>query len=115
MRNFKINDCNDDGGLAFQAGELFEKLGRNESAIEYYCKAHCYQKGVFIFSPRYIISIFIIQLFKIQFFYLAVELARNVMPQNVVKLEEEWGNYLVTQKRYDSAINHFIESGLVFI
>ena len=29
----------------------------------------------------------------------------------VVKLEEEWGDYLVQQKQLDSAISHFIEAG----
>ena len=44
----------------------------------------------------------------------AVELARHAYPQDVVKLEEEWGNYLVQQKQLDAAINHFIEAGWVF-
>jgi len=42
---------------------------------------------------------------------LAVDLARHAFPQDVVKLEEEWGNYLVQQKQLDAAINHFIEAG----
>jgi len=44
---------------------------------------------------------------------LAVDLARHAFPQDVVKLEEEWGNYLVQQKQLDAAINHFIEAGCV--
>ena len=43
----------------------------------------------------------------------AVELARYAFPQDVVKLEEEWGDYLVSQKQLDAAINHFIEAGYV--
>ncbi len=29
----------------------------------------------------------------------------------VIIIEEEWGDWLVTQKQMDAAINHFIESG----
>lgn len=47
------------------------------------------------------------------FFSKAVDLARNAEPQEVVKLELEWGNYLVQQKQLDAAINHFIEAGSV--
>jgi len=43
-----------------------------------------------------------------------VDLARHAFPENVVKLEEEWGNYLVQQKQLDAAINHFIEAGYAF-
>lgn len=46
--------------------------------------------------------------------YTAVELARYAFPQEVVRLEEEWGDYLVSQKQLDAAINHFIEAGWVF-
>jgi len=42
---------------------------------------------------------------------LAVDLARHAFPQDVVRLEEEWGNYLIQQKQLDAAINHFIEAG----
>ena len=36
---------------------------------------------------------------------------RYAFPQDVVKLEEEWGDWLVHQKQLDAAINHFIEAG----
>ena len=42
---------------------------------------------------------------------LAVELARSAFPNDVVSLEDEWGDYLASQKQYDSAISHFIEAG----
>ena len=42
---------------------------------------------------------------------LAVELSRVAFPREVVKLEEEWGDYLVSQKQLDAAINHYIEAG----
>ena len=43
--------------------------------------------------------------------FVAVELARHAFPQEVVRLEELWGDYLVGQKQLDAAINHFIEAG----
>lgn len=45
--------------------------------------------------------------------FIAVELARYAFPENVTKLEEEWGEHLTQQKQLDAAINHFIEAGLV--
>jgi len=45
----------------------------------------------------------------------AVDLARHAFPHDVVKLEEEWGNYLVQQKQLDAAINHFIEAGYLLV
>lgn len=41
----------------------------------------------------------------------AVDLARVVNPEQVVQLEEEWGDNLVENKQMDAAINHFIEAG----
>ena len=43
--------------------------------------------------------------------FLAVELSREAFPREVVKLEEDWGDYLVSQKQLDAAINHYIEAG----
>ena len=47
---------------------------------------------------------------SLNFILIAVELARYAFPNDVVKLEEEWGDYLVSQKQLDAAINHFIEA-----
>lgn len=44
-------------------------------------------------------------------FHLAVDLARYAFPSEVVKLEEQWGDYLSSQKQLDAAINHYIEAG----
>lgn len=44
-------------------------------------------------------------------FHRAVELARSAFPTNVIRMEEEWGDYLVSQQQMDSAIHHFIEAG----
>ncbi|KAF7654055.1 hypothetical protein LDENG_00075250, partial [Lucifuga dentata] len=68
-----------------RAGDLYEKIRSNQKALE------CYRKG--------------------SAFRKAVELARVAFPNEVVKLEEAWGDYLVHQKQMDAAINHFIEAG----
>jgi hypothetical protein len=42
----------------------------------------------------------------------AVQLARSHAPAAVITLEEEWGDWLASQKQMDAAINHFIEAGV---
>lgn len=68
-----------------RAGELYEKIKDYQRAME------CYKKG--------------------KDFRRAVDLARYAFPSDVVKLEEEYGDYLVSQKQLDAAINHYIEAG----
>ena len=68
-----------------KAGDFFEKLGSNDRALDAYRGGHAFGR--------------------------AVELARKKFPSEVVNLEEEWGDWLFSQKQYDSAINHFIEAG----
>ncbi|KER27764.1 hypothetical protein T265_05253 [Opisthorchis viverrini] len=68
-----------------KAGEMYQKLDQLENAMRCYRQAHAFQR--------------------------AVELARSSFPSEVVKLEENWGDYLVTQQQMDSAIHHFIEAG----
>ena len=36
---------------------------------------------------------------------------RRQFPAQVVPLEEEWGDWLMSQHQVDAAINHFIEAG----
>ena len=48
---------------------------------------------------------------SLMFHIAAVELSRVAFPREVVKLEEAWGDYLVSQKQLDAAINHYIEAG----
>lgn len=36
---------------------------------------------------------------------------RRHFPAEVVALEEEWGDWLMSQHQVDAAINHFIEAG----
>ncbi|CAL8090514.1 unnamed protein product [Calicophoron daubneyi] len=68
-----------------KAGEVYEHLGQQENAMRCYRHGHAFQR--------------------------AVELARTAFPSDVVKLEEDWGDFLVTQQQTDSAIHHFIEAG----
>jgi intraflagellar transport protein 172 len=67
------------------AGEFFEKTDQLPRALECYIKGNEFKK--------------------------ACELARRQFPGQVVRLEEQWGDYLVSQKRVDQAITHFIEAG----
>lgn len=38
-------------------------------------------------------------------------MARNISPDQVVQLEEEWGDCLVETRQMDAAISHYIEAG----
>lgn len=73
------------GEMYERAGDLFEKVNRPQDAIQCYKKGCAYRR--------------------------AVDLARHTNPEEVVKIELEWGNYLAQQKQLDAAINHFIEAG----
>ncbi|XP_078486595.1 intraflagellar transport protein 172 homolog [Ciona intestinalis] len=68
-----------------QAGELFEKTGNFQHALD------CYRRD--------------------KAFRRAVDLARSSFPSEVVRLEFEWAEYLASQKQLDAAINHYIEAG----
>ncbi|KAK4299690.1 hypothetical protein Pmani_028048 [Petrolisthes manimaculis] len=68
-----------------QAGELYEKVGKPQEALVSYRKGQAYSR--------------------------AVELARHAFPSEVVHLEEEWGDQLVSNKQTDAAISHYIEAG----
>lgn len=68
-----------------KAGEFLESLQLHKRALEAYCKGHAYFK--------------------------AVELARKAFPAQVVRLEEDWGDFLVSQKQMDAASNHYIQAG----
>eukprot|EP00668_Euglena_longa_P000083 GGOE01000099.1.p1 GENE.GGOE01000099.1~~GGOE01000099.1.p1 ORF type:complete len:1743 (+),score=650.33 GGOE01000099.1:779-5230(+) len=70
-------------GMYERAGDFLDRLGMYEKAIEAYTKGHSFRQ--------------------------AVELARRQFPAYVVALEEAWGDWLVSQKQIDAAINHFIE------
>ncbi|XP_066261495.1 intraflagellar transport protein 172 homolog [Euwallacea similis] len=67
------------------AANIYEKLDKSDLAME------CYRKG--------------------KLWSKAVQLAREVSPDQVVQLEEEWGDSLIENKQMDAAINHYIEAG----
>jgi len=71
-------------GMHDKAGELYERMGLVQQAMDSYRRGHAYTK--------------------------AVELAKQKTPALVVQLEEEWGDWLVSQKQVDAAINHYIEA-----
>ncbi|OQS01442.1 intraflagellar transport protein [Achlya hypogyna] len=73
-------------GMFEKAGDQFEKMEEEDRALAAYIKANAYRK--------------------------AVDLSRRVFPDRVMKLEESWGDYLVSQKQMDMAINHYIEGNV---
>jgi intraflagellar transport protein 172 len=72
-------------GLYEKAGNLYEQINANSKALD------AYRRGK-TFKP-------------------AIDLCRVVQPEQVVILEEQWGDFLVTQKQMDTAISHYIEAG----
>ncbi|KAG8179912.1 hypothetical protein JTE90_006275 [Oedothorax gibbosus] len=66
-------------------GDLYEKIDNYHKALE------CYRLG--------------------NAFNRAVDLARTAFPQEVIHLEEEWGDHLTSIKQLEAAINHYIEAG----
>ena len=89
--------------------------------MDSYRKGHAYRRGkickfLFVRSSYWTMEIFstnLPYLFSFPFRCSAVELSRAAFPREVVKLEEAWGDYLVSQKQLDAAINHYIEAGWV--
>jgi intraflagellar transport protein 172 len=71
-------------GMHDRAGEFYERLDELQRALESYIRGNAFRK--------------------------AVELARRSFPARVVELQEQWGDYLVSQKQVDMAINHYIEA-----
>eukprot|EP01013_Petalomonas_cantuscygni_P006238 TRINITY_DN1715_c0_g1_i1.p1 TRINITY_DN1715_c0_g1~~TRINITY_DN1715_c0_g1_i1.p1 ORF type:complete len:1783 (-),score=555.37 TRINITY_DN1715_c0_g1_i1:358-5706(-) len=67
-----------------RAGQFFEKLQYYDRAVEMYKRGHA-------FRP-------------------AVELSRKQFPDWVCRLEEQWGDWLVSQACHDQAVNHFVEA-----
>lgn len=68
-----------------KAGELFQRARLFDKAMDAYKKGNIYGS--------------------------AVELARISYPEEVIRLEEQWGDYLASNRQLDASINHFIESG----
>lgn len=73
-------------GMYEKAGLFFEKLGDAQRAMDAYRKGSAFAR--------------------------AVELSRRAFQgRDVVELEEMWGDYLVSHKNADAAVNHFTEAG----
>lgn len=67
------------------AGDISLKISKPESALDFYKKGGVFGK--------------------------AIELSRDVFPDDIIKIEEEWGDWLVLKKQLDASINHYIEAG----
>ncbi|KAI9137410.1 hypothetical protein BKA69DRAFT_1032603 [Paraphysoderma sedebokerense] len=72
-------------GLFEKAGEFYEKIGNKRAALDAYKAGNAFRA--------------------------AVELSRYAFPQEIISLEEKWGDYLVTQRQTEAAISHYIEAG----
>lgn len=70
-----------------KAGDFFEKMGIHDRALESYVIGNAFRK--------------------------AVDLAKRAFPHAVVDLEEQWGDWLVSQKQLDLAIEHFVQAGIL--
>uniref|UniRef100_A0A7E4USX7 WD_REPEATS_REGION domain-containing protein n=1 Tax=Panagrellus redivivus TaxID=6233 RepID=A0A7E4USX7_PANRE len=68
-----------------KAGELFESAKQFQRALESYRKGKAFNK--------------------------AIQVARFSFPEEVVKLEEEWGDDLYSSGKYEAAVSHFLEAG----
>lgn len=73
------------GDFMEEAGELFEVIGQKSRALECYRRGHLFEK--------------------------AVKMAKISHPNEVVQLEEDWGDYLTSCRQLDAAANHYIEAG----
>lgn len=74
-------------GLRDKAGGIYERLGLLDRAMDAYVSGRGYRQ--------------------------AIELAKQVNPAMVTSLHEQWGDWLVSEKKGDGAINHYIEAGAV--
>jgi len=43
-------------------------------------------------------------------FHKALEIAKKSSPEEIIKIEEKWGDFLMSQNQKESAVNHFIEA-----
>ena len=73
-----------EGGMHEQAGDLHNRCGKRKQALESFIKGKSFMKGI--------------------------DLARFHFPNQIVNLELAWAEHLVSLKRYDSAVDHFIEA-----
>uniref|UniRef100_A0A0K0EBD8 Intraflagellar transport protein 172 homolog n=1 Tax=Strongyloides stercoralis TaxID=6248 RepID=A0A0K0EBD8_STRER len=66
-------------------GEIYEKLELYDKSMEGYKKGNNYNK--------------------------AIQLARTHYPEEVVELEEKWGDWLIRNGNYEESISHYLEAG----
>lgn len=84
IENLKKNQFYEEAGYFYEQN-ILNSENNDKLALE------CYKKG--------------------NLFNLAIELSRRKFPMEVVNLEEEYGDYLVSRNDYEKAIVHYIESG----
>jgi len=72
-------------GMNEKAGDFYESLGKPVQALESYKQGKAFSR--------------------------AVELSRREFPSEVKNLEGLWGDWLVSMRQHDAAINHFVEAG----
>lgn len=68
-----------------KAGDFYEKMNVNDRALDCYVKGKAFRK--------------------------AVELARRYFQAHVVDLEQQWGDWLASQKQLDLSIEHYVQAG----
>jgi intraflagellar transport protein 172 len=65
-----------------KAGDFYERMHILDRALDCFVKGHAFRK--------------------------AVDLARRNFQSHVVDLEEQWGDWLVSQKQLDLSIEHYV-------
>ncbi|KAI4469975.1 hypothetical protein MML48_1g12569 [Holotrichia oblita] len=96
-----------------KAGQVLEEEGNYEQAMSMYIKSNrlfLTIKFIWYIWNAYNIHFYLFLLIG-KVWNKAVELARMISPDQVVSLEEEWGDHLVENKQMDAAISHYIEAG----
>ena len=107
-------------GCGFQAGGLYEKVRQLQPALQAFKTGREFRKGAHKLCSLVLVWGVVMSWVSydvircvVSWCCVAVELARSAFPGEVVSLEEEWGDHLMSQKQYDAAIKHFIEAGYV--
>jgi intraflagellar transport protein 172 len=69
-----------------KAGDFYERMHILDRALDCFVKGHAFRK--------------------------AVDLARRNFQSHVVDLEEQWGDWLVSQKQLGLSIEHYVQAGI---
>ena len=67
-----------------KAGDFYEKMNVSDRALDCYIKGKAFRK--------------------------AVDLAKREFRSHVIELEEQWGDWLVSQKQLDLSIEHYVQA-----